>query len=84
MERRWSGLEGWRELAPIATEVTGPGWLTGGVFGPESSPITLLVVGLSLVFLLRRARASRRLVVGIAGHRTPTAPAPAPAPAASA
>jgi len=77
-----SGLEDWRELAPIATDVSGPGWLTGGVFGPESSPVTLLVVGLSLAALLRRARARQRLVLGMTGQRTPTAPAPVPAASA--
>lgn len=51
-----SGIEDWRALAPLESRYAGPDWLTGGLFGPESS---LLVIGLTAVavgLLLRMAR----------------------------
>ncbi|HSX59901.1 MAG TPA: CPBP family intramembrane glutamic endopeptidase [Tahibacter sp.] len=55
-----SGLEEWRAVAPIASTVQGPAWLTGGIFGPEASAITLVVLTACLVLLWRRTRERRR------------------------
>lgn len=57
-----SGLEDWRALAPIESHYNGPGWLTGGVFGPEDSIITLAVISLSVAGLLHWSRKTNRLV----------------------
>lgn len=41
-----SGTEDWRALGPLSSEASGPMWLTGGAFGPESSAVTVAwVVG---------------------------------------
>ncbi len=61
-----SGIDAWRALAPIESRSLGPVWLTGGVFGPEDSIITIAVVTLSLVVVLRSARKARRVVVASA------------------
>jgi hypothetical protein len=41
-----SGIEDWRKLAPLESRFAGPDWLTGGMFGPESS---LLVIASTTV-----------------------------------
>ena len=51
-----SGLDDWRSMAPFASEMRGPDWLTGGVFGPEDAILTMLVVAVAVVLLLRVAR----------------------------
>lgn len=61
-----SGIEDWRALAPLATEYRGPAWLTGGLFGPENSVVTLVLVGLVVGWLLHRARTRERLLRGAA------------------
>jgi hypothetical protein len=48
-----SGLDEWRAAAPIASSDHGPAWLTGGVFGPEDSIVTIVAVSLALVWLWR-------------------------------
>lgn len=51
-----SGIEDWRAIAPLESRYAGPEWLTGGMFGPESS---LLVIALTMgatVLLLDAAR----------------------------
>lgn len=58
-----SGLEEWRAIAPIASTVQGPDWLTGGLFGPEASVITLTVLGTCLALLWHRTREHRRRVL---------------------
>jgi membrane protease YdiL (CAAX protease family) len=50
-----SGIEDWRPLAPLETRVAGPDWLTGGIFGPESSVLVIAAVAVAVVLLLRRA-----------------------------
>jgi membrane protease YdiL (CAAX protease family) len=57
-----SGLEEWRSRAPFATEYHGPAWLTGGVFGPEDSLLTMTLVAASLAGLYYCAKAKHRLV----------------------
>jgi CAAX protease family protein len=52
-----SGIEDWRTLAPLESRYAGPDWLTGGMFGPESS---LLVIGSTTVAVLLLLRAARR------------------------
>jgi hypothetical protein len=69
-----SGIEDWRALAPIESRYNGPGWLTGGVFGPEDSIITLAVISLSVAGLLHWSRKTKRLVAA----RPARAPAPEP------
>ncbi len=51
-----SGIEDWRALAPIESRYAGPDWLTGGVFGPESSLLVLVSIAAAAVLLLRAAR----------------------------
>jgi uncharacterized protein len=58
-----SGIEDWRAAAPIESRYNGPAWLTGGVFGPENSIITIAVVCLSLAVLVHQARKRNRLVL---------------------
>ncbi len=57
-----SGIEDWRTLAPIESRLAGPRWLTGGVFGPESSLLVIALVGVAVVLLLRVARRRGALV----------------------
>lgn len=57
-----SGLAEWRELAPFESRYNGPDWLTGGVFGPENSAITIGVIVVCLVVLFREARKRMRTV----------------------
>ena len=57
-----SGLEEWRSMAPFESRYNGPDWLTGGVFGPEDSVITIVVIALSLATLLLRAGKNNRLI----------------------
>jgi uncharacterized protein len=51
-----SGIEDWRKLAPLESRVVGPDWLTGGMFGPESSLLVLASITVVVVLLLRAAR----------------------------
>lgn len=51
-----SGIEDWRALAPLETRYAGPDWLTGGIFGPESSLLVLASTSAALLLLLRSAR----------------------------
>ncbi|MBS0558334.1 MAG: CPBP family intramembrane metalloprotease [Proteobacteria bacterium] len=57
-----SGSEDWRGHALFASEYRGPAWLTGGVFGPEASLLTLAIVVASLAGMIHWARAKHRLV----------------------
>jgi membrane protease YdiL (CAAX protease family)/mannose-6-phosphate isomerase-like protein (cupin superfamily) len=47
-----SGLDEWQGAAPWETRYHGPTWLTGGIFGPEDSVITIAVMAISLWALL--------------------------------
>lgn len=69
-----SGLEDWRTLAPIQSSDNGPAWLTGGLFGPENSIITLVVVSLSLVVLIHWSRTTNRIVAARVNRATPPEP----------
>lgn len=51
-----SGIEDWRALAPIESRYAGPDWLTGGMFGPESSLLVMGSIAVALLLLLRAAR----------------------------
>lgn len=51
-----SGMEDWRALAPIESRYAGPDWLTGGMFGPESSLLVMVSVAVAALLLLRAAR----------------------------
>jgi membrane protease YdiL (CAAX protease family) len=50
-----SGIEDWRKLAPLESRYVGPDWLTGGMFGPESSLLVIVSTTVAVVFLLRAA-----------------------------
>lgn len=51
-----SGIEDWRALAPLESRFAGPAWLTGGMFGPESSWLVIASTAVAVLFLLRAAR----------------------------
>jgi membrane protease YdiL (CAAX protease family) len=51
-----SGIEEWRALAPFESRYNGPVWLTGGMFGPEDSIVTIAVGTLSLAVLFYLAK----------------------------
>ncbi len=51
-----SGIEDWRKLAPLESRYAGPDWLTGGMFGPESSWLVMASTSVAVVLLLRAAR----------------------------
>ncbi len=59
-----SGIEDWRALAPFETRVAGPDWLTGGIFGPESSVLVIVSAAVAIVLLLRAARGNGTLLGG--------------------
>ena len=51
-----SGIEDWRKLAPLESRFAGPDWLTGGMFGPESSLLVIASTTAVVVLLLGAAR----------------------------
>ena len=51
-----SGIEDWRALAPFESRYAGPDWLTGGMFGPESSLLVIVSTTVAVALLLRTAR----------------------------
>jgi membrane protease YdiL (CAAX protease family) len=51
-----SGIEDWRKWAPLESRLAGPDWLTGGMFGPESSLLVIASTTIVVVLLLRAAR----------------------------
>ncbi|HEX5776423.1 MAG TPA: hypothetical protein VFX95_07060, partial [Caulobacteraceae bacterium] len=51
-----SGIEDWRAMAPLESRYAGPDWLTGGLFGPESSLLVIASTTLAVVLLWRVAR----------------------------
>ena len=61
-----SGIEDWRGMAPFVGEYRGPAWLTGGVFGPESSIVTIVILAVSVTAMLYWAKAKKRLISGVA------------------
>ena len=50
-----SGIDDWRALAPLESRYAGPDWLTGGLFGPESSLLVIVITALAVGLLLRVA-----------------------------
>lgn len=64
-----SGGEEWRAVAPLASEYRGPVWLTGGMFGPESSIVTIILLAVTVAGLLHWARRKDGLVAGGARAR---------------
>ena len=61
-----SGIEDWRKLAPLESRFAGPDWLTGGMFGPESSLLVIAPTTVAVVMLLRAARRRGAFVVPVA------------------
>ena len=51
-----SGIEEWRVLAPLESRYVGSNWLTGGIFGPESSLVVIASTTIAAVLILRAAR----------------------------
>lgn len=51
-----SGIDDWRKLAPLESRYAGPDWLTGGMFGPESSWLVIASTAVAVGLLLRAAR----------------------------
>jgi uncharacterized protein len=51
-----SGIEDWRKLAPLESRLAGFDWLSGGMFGPESSLLVIASTTVVVVLLLRAAR----------------------------
>lgn len=51
-----SGNDDWRAISPLASRYAGPDWLTGGMFGPESSLLVIASTTVAVVILLRVAR----------------------------
>ena len=61
-----SGIEDWRKLAPLESRYAGPDWLTGGMFGPESSLLVIASTAVAVVWLLRAARRRGAFFVPVA------------------
>jgi len=61
-----SGVEEWRGIAPFESRYHGPDWLTGGVFGPEDSVITICIVAACLSTLLYWAQRRSRILAACA------------------
>ncbi len=57
-----SGIDDWRGHALFASEYRGPALWTGGIFGPEASLLTLMMVAASIAGMLYWARTKQRLV----------------------
>lgn len=51
-----SGNEDWRAIAPLESHYAGPDWLTGGMFGPESSLLVIVSTTVAVVLLLGAAQ----------------------------
>jgi membrane protease YdiL (CAAX protease family) len=65
-----SGIEDWRALAPLESRYAGPDWLTGGMFGPESSLLVIVSTTVAVVLLLRAARRRGAYLVPDRGDAT--------------
>ncbi len=61
-----SGIEDWRRMAPMVGEYRGPVWLTGGLFGPESSIVTIVMLAVTVAAMLYWAKRKNRLIGGAA------------------
>ena len=60
-----SGLDDWRPLAPLASEYRGSHWLTGGVFGPEDSLLTMALVAACVIAMMRAGAQSATIENGV-------------------
>jgi membrane protease YdiL (CAAX protease family) len=58
-----SGIEDWRKLAPIESRTVAPDWMTGGMFGPESSLLVIASTTVAVALLLRAGRRRGAFVV---------------------
>ena len=56
----------------VQSFATGPAWLSGGDFGLEASPVSILVWGLLTVWMIQRMRVSGRVVPAPRALRTLT------------
>lgn len=65
-----SGIDDWRRMAPINSEYHGPAWLTGGLFGPEGSIVTMAFVATGVAALLYWARRKDRLIRGASARQS--------------
>lgn len=61
-----SGIEDWRKLAPLESRFAGPDWLTGGMFGPESSLLVIASTTVAVVLMLRAVRRRGGFLVPVA------------------
>jgi hypothetical protein len=61
-----SGIEDWRKLAPLESRFAGPDWLTGGIFGPESSLLVIASTTVAVLLLLRAAHRRGAFFVPVA------------------
>jgi membrane protease YdiL (CAAX protease family) len=57
-----SGIGDWQALAPLESRYAGPDWLTGGLFGPESSLVVMLAIAGAVAVLLHMARRRQAFV----------------------
>lgn len=51
-----SGLSAWQEMALFDMRDNGPGWLSGGIFGPEDSILTIVLMLAGIAVVLRESR----------------------------
>lgn len=47
-----TGIQEWREHAPLRSEFSGPDWVSGGMAGPEDTVLMLVVSSLAVIVLL--------------------------------
>lgn len=55
-----SGLGAWREMGLVEMRDRGPGWLSGGIFGPEDSILTIALMAAGIAVVLRSHRTAAR------------------------
>lgn len=66
-----SGIEDWQAIAPLESRYNGADWLTGGMFGPESSFVVIALTTIPTLWLLHHAwrRGAFRRPAGMDGKR---------------
>lgn len=66
-----SGIDDWQAIAPLESRYNGPDWLTGGMFGPESSFVVIAMTTIPTLWLLHHAwrRAAFRRPANTDGKR---------------
>lgn len=70
-----SGIEDWRARAPLESRLAGPDWLTGGMFGPESSLLVIASTTVAVALLLRAGwRRGAFVAPSVACSATPPQP----------